>query len=136
MNGKNNIALGFLTMAFFMGYGILLIYLRDFDPGKEEWVNSYSIGKHFETRLAHVHGNLFAFLNILIGYFLLRFKDSLKNVKSISWLALSGLLMPIGILSEVYLGLPPILVLIGAVAMTVSVIWLGFSFLKMKQLTH
>ena len=136
MNGKNNIALGFLTMGFFMGYGFLLIYLRDFDPGKEEWVNSYSIGKHFETRLAHVHGNLFAFLTILIGYFLLRFKDSLKNVKSISWLALTGLLMPIGILSEVYLGLPPILVLIGAVAMTVSVIWLGFSFLKMKQLTH
>jgi hypothetical protein len=67
---------------------------------------------------------------------LLRFKDNLKNVKSISWLALTGLLMPIGILSEVYLGLPPILVLIGAVAMTVSVIWLGFSFLKMKQLTH
>jgi len=133
MNGKNNIAIGFLTMGFFMAYGFLLIYLRDFAPDKEAWVNSYSIGKHFETRLAHVHGNLFAFLNILIGYLLLRFQVQLPNVKTISWLALTGLLMPIGILSEVYFGLPPALVLIGAIAMTASVVWLGFSFLKIKN---
>ena len=123
-------------MGFFMAYGFLLIYLRDFAPGKEEWANTYSIGKHFESRLAHVHGNLFAFLNILIGYLLIRFSDNLKNVKAISWLALTGLLMPIGILSEVYLGLPPLLVLIGAIAMTVSVVWLGFAFLKMQQITQ
>lgn len=134
MNGKNNIAIGFLTMGLFMAYGFLLIYLRDFAPGKEEWVNSYSMGKHFETRLAHVHGNLFAFLNILIGYLLLRFSSQLSNVKTISWLALTGLLMPLGILSEVYFGIPPIFVLIGAIAMTVSVVWLGISFLKMKQI--
>lgn len=128
MNGKNNIAIGFLTMGFFMAYGFLLIYLRDFAPGKEEWANTYSIGKHFETRLAHVHGNLFAFLNIVIGYLLLHFQNELKNVKAISWLALIGLLMPIGILSEVYLGFPPIFVLLGAIAMTASVVWLGVSF--------
>ena len=134
MNGKNNIAIGFLMMGLFMAYGFLLIYLRDFAPGKEEWVNNYSLGKHFETRLAHVHGNLFAFLNILIGYLLLRFNTKLSHVKMISWLALMGLLMPLGILSEVYFGLPPVLVLIGAIAMTVSVIWLGISFWKMKTL--
>lgn len=134
MNGKNNIAIGFLTMGLFMAYGFLLIYLRDFAPGKEEWVNSYSIGKHFETRLAHVHGNLFAFLNILIGYLLLHFRDSINNVKTISWLALIGLLMPIGILTEVYFGVPPVLVLIGAIAITSSVLWLGFAFLYMKIL--
>lgn len=132
MNGKNNIAIGFLTMGLFMAYGFLLIYLRDFAPDKEEWINSYSIGKHFESRLAHVHGNLFAFLNILIGYLLLHFRDKLQNVKTISWLALTGLLMPIGILTEVYFGLPPTLVLIGAIAMTASVIWLGFSFINLK----
>jgi hypothetical protein len=130
MNGKNNIAIGFLTMGFFMAYGFLLIYLRDFAPDKEAWVNSYSIGKHFESKLAHVHGNLFAFLNILIGYLLMRFQAQLSNVKTISWLALTGLLMPIGILSEVYFGLPPALVLIGAIAMTASVLWLGVSFSK------
>lgn len=134
MNGKNNIAIGFLTMGFFMAYGFLLIYLRDFAPDKEAWANSYSIGKHFETRLAHVHGNLFAFLNILMGYLLLHFDSKLRNTKVISWLALTGLLMPIGILTEVYFGLPPALVLIGAIAMTVSVVWLGISFLKMKPL--
>ena len=132
MSGKNNIAIGFLTMGAFMTYGFLLIYLRDFAPGKAEWVNSYSTGKHFESRLAHVHGNLFAFLNILIGYLLLHFRDKLSSVKAISWLALTGLLMPIGILSEVYFGLPPALVLIGAIAMTASVIWLGISFYKMR----
>jgi len=135
MNGKNNIAIGFLIMGLFMAYGFLLIYLRDFAPVKEEWANSYSIGKHFESRLAHVHGNLFAFLNILIGYLLLHFRDRLHNVKAISWLALTGLLMPIGILSEVYFGLPPALVLIGAIAMTASVIWLGSAFLKMKSIS-
>lgn len=132
MTGKNNIAIGFLTMAFFMAFGFLLIYLRDFAPGKEEWINSYSVGKHFESRLAHVHGNLFAFLNVVIGYLLLRYQDKLKYAKTISWLALIGLLMPIGILAEVYLGLPPILVLIGAIAMTTSVFWLGISFIKLR----
>lgn len=135
MNGKNNISIGFLTMGFFMAYGFLLIYLRDFAPGKEEWVNTYSIGKHFETRLAHVHGNLFAFLNIMIGYLLLQFQDKLKNVKTISWLALTGILMPLGILSEVYFGLPPVLVLVGAITMTVSVVWLGVSFFNLKLTT-
>ena len=113
-----------------MAYGF-----RDFAPGKAEWVNSYSTGKHFESRLAHVHGNLFAFLNILIGYLLLHFRDKLQNVKAISWLALTGLLMPIGILTEVYFGLPPALVLIGAIAMTASVIWLGVAILKIKSIT-
>ena len=132
MNGKNNIAIGFLVMGLFMAYGFLLIYLRDFAPNAKEWAESYSIGKHFEARLAHVHGNLFAFLNILMGYLLLHFKDKLNNTKAISWLALTGLLMPIGILAELYLGLSPILVLIGAIAMTVSVVWMGLSFLKFK----
>ena len=133
MNGKYNIAIGFLTMGLFMAYGFLLIYLRDFAPGKEEWIDSYSFGKHFETRLAHVHGNLFAFLNILIGYLLLRYSLQLKHVKIISWLALIGLLMPIGILLEIYFGFSPIFVLIGAISMTISVVWLGFSFLRMKD---
>lgn len=132
MIGKNNIAIGFLVMGMFMAYGFLLIYLRDFAPGKEEWINSSFSGKHFESKLAHVHGNLFAFLNILIGFLLLHFKDKLKNTKVISRLGLIGLLMPIGILTEVYFGIPPILVLIGAVSMTVSVVWLGISFYQMK----
>ncbi|MBK6408440.1 MAG: hypothetical protein IPO60_00250 [Flavobacteriales bacterium] len=132
MNGKNNIAIGFLIMGGFMLYGFLLIYLRDFAPDKQAWVDTYSTGKHFESRLAHVHGNLFAVLNVIIGYLLLHFHGKLNNSKAISWLAMAGLLMPIGILAEVYLGVPPALVLVGAIAMTSSVIWLGISFYTMK----
>jgi len=132
MKGKNNIAVGFLTMGLFMAYGFLLIYLRDFGEGKEEWIDSYIKGPHFESRLAHVHGNLFALLNIVIGYLLLHFKLKLKNTSIISWLALVGILMPLGILAEVYFHAPPFLVLIGAISMTTSVIWLGISFLRFK----
>lgn len=134
MEGKKNIALGFLTMGLFMLYGFLLIYLRDFAPNKLEWVNSYSLGKHFESRLAHVHGNLFAVLNVIIGFLLIHFAKRLNQSSIISWLALGGLLMPLGILSEVYFGLPPVLVLIGAISMTTSVIWLGIEFFSLKSL--
>lgn len=119
-----------------MAYGFLLIYLRDFAPDAKEWAAAYSNGKHFEARLAHVHGNLFAFLNIMMGYLLLHFKDKINNTKTISWLALVGLLMPIGILAELYLGLSPVLVLIGAISMTVSVIWLAVSFFNLKSINN
>ncbi|MBK9511585.1 MAG: hypothetical protein IPO04_20135 [Cytophagaceae bacterium] len=134
MNGKVNLSVGFLIMGLFMAYGFLLIYLRDFAPDKEAWVNSYSIGKHFEARLAHVHGNLFAFLNILMGYLLFHFNGRLKNVKIISWLALIGILMPLGILAEIYLGMSPVFVLIGALSMTTSVLWMGFAFFNLKNI--
>jgi len=132
MNGKNNIAIGFLTMAFFMLYGFLLIYLRDFAPNKEAWIAEYTTGKHFESRLAHVHGNLFAFLNIVIGFLLLHFKNQIKNTKQISWLALIGILMPLGILAEIYFGAPPLFVLLGAISIIVSVVWLAISFFQLK----
>ena len=132
MEGKKNIALGFLVMGIFMLYGFLLIYLRDFAPDKLDWVNSYSTGKHFESRLAHVHGNLFSVLNIIIGFLLIYFSSRLSHVNKISWLAIGGLLMPMGILTEVYFGLPPLLVLIGAISMTSSVIWLSLAFFKLK----
>jgi hypothetical protein len=134
MNGENNITNGFLTMGLFIAYGFLLIYLSDFAPNTKEWADSYSSGKHLESILAHVHGNLFAFLNIMMGYLLLHFKDKIKNTAVISWLALTGLLMPIGILSQVYFGLPPVLVLVGAIAMSTSVVWMGISFLNFKQI--
>ena len=132
MKGKNNIATGFFIMGLFMLYGFLLIYLRDFAPDKEAWIDSYIRGKHFESRLAHVHGNLFALLNVVIGYLLLQFENKIKNVNLISWLALIGILMPLGIVAEVYFGAPPFLVLIGAISMTASVFVLAFSFFRYK----
>jgi hypothetical protein len=130
MNGKNNIAIGFLTMGAFMLYGFLLIYLRDFAPGKEQWIADYGVGKHFEARLAHVHGNLFALLNVGLGFVLARVRGLERQRAIAAVLGLVGLLMPTGILMEVYLGAPPIFVLIGAVAMTVSVALSGVLALR------
>ena len=105
--GKNNIAYGLIFMAGFMAYGFILIYLRDFADGKEQWIAEYSFGKHFESRLAHVHGNLFAFLNIIIGYLLFQLPIKATTSKWVSWLALAGMLMPVGASLQKYFLVPP-----------------------------
>ena len=125
MSGKKNIVIGLWALAGFMLYGFILIYLRDLAPGKEEWVASYSLGTHFESRLAHVHGNLFALINILVGHLLLRLPIDSAKSDLVSWMALAGMLMPIGILSEVVFGLPPFFVIAGGVSITLSVAYLG-----------
>lgn len=132
MTGKNNISFGLIFLAGFMIYGFVLIYLRDFAPDKAQWIADYSVGKHFEARLAHVHGNLFAFLNIMIGYLLLKFAIDERSKRRISWLALLGMLMPLGILAELLLGAPPLFVLLGAMSIIASVLWLGVAFLNLK----
>lgn len=125
--GKLNIVAGLLFLALFMLYGFWLIWLRDFAPGKEAWIADYGVGTHFEARLAHVHGNLFAFLNIMIGYLVLRLPISKGSAAAVSWLGVIGMMMPLGILAEVYLGLPPWFVLAGGVSMVASMVWLGLA---------
>ncbi len=129
--GRFNVGVGLLVMASFMAYGFVLIYLRDFAPDKEAWVASYGLGKHFESRLAHVHGNLFALLNLALGFVLVRLEragDAARTTAAA--LGLGGLLMPLGILGEVYLGLSPVFVLLGAVSMTAAVVLSGVLSLK------
>ena len=129
--GRYNVGVGLLVMAGFMAYGFLLIYLRDFAPDKAAWVDSYSVGKHFEARLAHVHGNLFALLNLALGFVLARLGAATDGARKITaGLGLAGLLMPVGILGELYLGLSPVFVLLGAVAMTASVVMGGVLALR------
>jgi len=129
--GRYNVGVGLLVMAGFMVYGFLLIYLRDFAPDKAAWVDSYSVGKHFEARLAHVHGNLFALLNLALGFVLARLGTAADGARKVTAaLGLAGLLMPVGILGELYLGLSPVFVLIGAVAMTASVVLSGVLALR------
>ncbi len=129
--GRYNGGVGLLVMAGFMVYGFLLIYLRDFHPDKEAWIASYGIGKHFEARLAHVHGNLFALLNVALAFVFGKLKAAPERSLVIAaWLGLVGLLMPVGILAEIYLGTPPLLVLVGAAAMTSSVGFTGVLTLK------
>lgn len=130
-SGKINIVTGFLFLTLFMLYGFLLIYLRDFAPGREQWVANYAVGAHFESRLAHVHGNLFALLNIAVGLVLLRLPTSASRTW-ISGLTLAGMLMPLGILSELVLGLSPIFVIAGGVSMVLSMGWLTLVTLRME----
>ncbi|MFP7571764.1 hypothetical protein [Marivita sp. S2033] len=124
--GKSNISAGFLFLSLFMLYGFFLIYLRDFAPGKEQWIADYGVGAHFESRLAHVHGNLFALLNVAVGLVLLRMQLSPTSTRWISGLALVGMLMPLGILAEVLFGVPPIFVIVGGVSMVLALGWLSF----------
>lgn len=133
--GKWNIGVGLWVMAIFMAYGFLLIYLRDFAPDKEAWIAAYNVSPHFEARLAHVHGNLFSLLNIVFGFLLVKLPVSGAQAKWVSVLALAGLLMPIGILSEIYLGLPPLLVLIGGLSILAATLLLGVSVVRMKPQT-
>lgn len=129
--GRYNVGVGLIVMSGFMLYGFLLIYLRDFAPDKEAWIASYSLGKHFESRLAHVHGNLFALVNIALGFVLVKLdKASDRARTAAAALGITGLLMPAGILAEIYLGLSPVFVLLGALSMTAAVALSGVLALR------
>jgi hypothetical protein len=125
--GKKNIVAGLLFLALLMIYGFGLIYLRDFAPNAAAWSAQYASGTHFESRLAHVHGNLFAFLNIMIGYLILTLNIDRVSALWVSWLGLAGMLMPLGIVGEFAIGAPVYFVLIGGIAMTMSMAWLGIA---------
>lgn len=74
----------------------------------------------------------FAFLNIVMGYLLIKLPIGSTSAKKISWVALAGMLMPIGILSEVLFGLPPFLVIIGGISMVISAVWFGLAVLRIR----
>jgi hypothetical protein len=131
-SGRYNLVVGFLTLAGFMFYGFILIYLRDFAPDKLDWVASYGIGKHFESRLAHVHGAIFALINIILGTVIPRLPGA-RTRGGVATLGLVGLLMPTGILAEVYLGAPPVFVLLGGVAIFIAMAWAGVAALRISD---
>ena len=129
--GRYNVGIGLLVMGAFMTYGFLLIYLRDFAPGRVEWVANYTTGSHFEARLAHVHGNLFALLNVALGFVLIRLETAGDRGRAAAaGLGLAGILMPLGILAELYLGFSPVFVVVGALSMTASVVLSGVLVLR------
>lgn len=132
--GRINLATGLLLITAFMAYGFFLIYLRDFAPDKEQWIADYGRGEHFEARLAHVHGALFAVLNIILGVVV----PVIRSAKARAWVAglgLLGMLMPVGILMEVYLHTSPAPVLVGGVAIFASFLLAGVAVLRNPQAT-
>lgn len=134
--GKRNIAAGLIFLAGFMALGFFLIYKMHLAPDSEQWAAEYAVGDHLETRVAHVHGNLFAFLNVVYGYLLLKLPFQAGTQKWVSWLALAGMLMPIGILLKLAFGLPPVLVVAGALSMLVASLWLGVATARLGALTR
>ncbi len=134
-HGRRNISAGLLFMGGFMIYGFVLIYLRDFAPDKIAWIAGANDGVHFEAKLAHVHGNLFALLNIVFGFLLMYLAVPEKKAKFISWALLMGMLMPLGIMAEFLLGVPPYLVVVGAISMIVGTIYFGVTLIKSKETT-
>ena len=131
--GKLNISLGLIVMAAFMAYGFWLIYMRDFHPNKEAWIAASYMGEHFQSRIAHVHGNLFSLLNIVFGYLILTLPIPSGYAKITSIFALLGLLMPIGILAETHFNAPFYLVLIGAIFIILATLTLALGIFAMRD---
>jgi hypothetical protein len=126
MEGRRNIAWGFLFLAVFMATGFFLGYMHDLAPDKEQWIAQYAAGTHFEIRLAHVHGALFGLINVAAGCLLTKFRVPAGHARAISWLALAGLLMPVGIVAHALVGVPPVLVLGGGAAMVIATLWMSW----------
>lgn len=133
--GGWNVSVGLLAMVLFMLYGFLLVYMRDFSPDREAWIAASNLSPHFESTMAHVHGNLFSLLNVIFGLLLMRLPVRENRARAVSLLAIFGLLMPVGILSEVYLGLPPYPVLLGAASMVAATLLLGLEAVRAQKLT-
>ncbi len=132
MEGRKNLALGLAALALFMAAGFFLGYMHDLSPGKENWISQYASGTHFEIRLAHVHGSLFGLINALLGLVLMKLPFPRTQARAISWLALAGLLMPIGILAHALLGIPPVLVLLGGLSMIAACLWAGWAAWRLQ----
>jgi len=67
MQGKRNVAWGFVFLGLFMAAGFFLGYMHDIAPQKEQWIAQYASGTHFEIRVAHAHGALFGLINVAVG---------------------------------------------------------------------
>jgi hypothetical protein len=114
----------------------VLGYFHDFAPEKEQWIANYALGKHFEIRMAHAHGSLFALINVAVGLVLLRLPMKEGSANWISWLGLAGLLMPIGITAKILFGIPPILVFVGGISTVLCTGWLALVVWRLTLPSH
>lgn len=131
MAGRRNLAWGFVFLALFMAAGFFLGYMHDLAPDKEAWIAQYAAGRHFELRLAHVHGSLFGLINVALGLALGKLPLGAGQASAISWLGLAGILMPIGIVAHALVGVPPFLVLVGGLCMIAATLWAGIAAFKL-----
>ncbi|HNT38480.1 MAG TPA: hypothetical protein PKO45_05095 [Rubrivivax sp.] len=125
MEGRRNIGWGLVFLGLHMGVGFFLGFMHDLAPGREQWIAQYATGTHFEVRLGHAHGALFGLINVAVGLTLLKLPLPAARARWISWLALAGLLMPVGIALHLLAGVPPVLVLVGGASIIVATLWLA-----------
>lgn len=133
MEGRKNVGWGFVFLGLFMASGFVLGYMHDIAPQREQWIAQYASGTHFEIRVAHAHGALFGLINVAAGLALLGLPIPSTRARWISWLALAGLLMPIGVLLHALFAVPPLLVFLGGSAMIVATLWLGREVLLLRS---
>ncbi|ODU09821.1 MAG: hypothetical protein ABS84_06965 [Rubrivivax sp. SCN 71-131] len=133
MQGRRNVGWGFLFIALFMAVGFVLGYMHDLAPAREQWIAQYATGTHFELRLGHAHGALLGLINVAVGLTLLKLPVPAPRARWISWLALAGLLMPVGIVLHLLAGVPPLLVLVGGTAIIVATLWLAREAFALRQ---
>ncbi len=72
----------------------------------------------------------FSFLNTVFGLLRLKLSIGAPQARWISALTLAGLLMPLGILAEIYLGLSPVLMLVGGLSMLAATGLLGVATVR------
>ncbi len=133
MEGRKNVGWGFVFLGLFMAIGFFLGYMHDLAPQRAQWIADFASGPHFEARVAHAHGGLFGLINVAVGLVLLKLPIPQPRARRISWLALAGLLMPVGVLLHVLLAVPPALVLIGGLCLIAATLWLGLEALRIKS---
>ncbi|MDF1856504.1 hypothetical protein [Pseudooceanicola sp.] len=131
--GESDISAGLLFLTLFMLYGFFLIYGRDFSLEKKPWIAGHGVGTHFESRLSHAHGNLFALLNIGVGLVLSRMSLPSAATYWISGLALAGMFMPLGILAEVLFGASSIVVIGSGLSMSLAMGQLTFAVWQLEK---
>lgn len=132
MIGKKNMVFGFFYLVLTMGLGMYLAYKLGSGP---EWLSS---SQKKALHMAHVHGNVEATLNVIIGYILANFRYRLSLnewfAKTVSVILIIGAVFHSGMLYLGGLGLSFAFNLapIGAIALIISMLLMGIGVLKLK----
>jgi hypothetical protein len=62
----------------------------------------------------------------------MRFPVPARQARAISWLALAGLLLPVGMIAHALFAVPPVLVLVGGIAMIIATLWMSWAAFRLR----
>lgn len=128
MIGKKNMVFGFFYFVLTMGLGMYLALKAG--SSHEQTV----ITQHEMLHMAHVHGNVEALLNVILGYLICRLALNSGIAKAVSVLLLIGMVFHSGMLylGGLGVGFAAFLVPVGTVALMVSMLLIGIGVLTSK----